>query len=145
MAIWLVRDGGLMQLAIDRLNREVQMLKIVTAAALLLASPIGAIASPFCLVLADGSQQCIYVDGADCAREAGRQNGTCQVNANELSLPSARVGEYCLIMPSGYSTCGYSDGAICSRDALLQKGVCTLSAGATTQRIPDAYAPNAGR
>jgi len=122
------------------------MLKIVTAAALLLASPIGAMASPFCLVLADNlTRQCIYIDGAECAKEAGRQNGSCQVNADEVNLPSARVGEYCLIMPSGYSTCGYADGAVCSRDALLQKGVCSLGAAATTTRIPDAYAPNAGR
>jgi hypothetical protein len=121
------------------------MLKIVTAAALFLASPIGAIAAPFCLVIPNGTPLCIYVDGASCAADANRQNGSCQVNPDEVRLPTNRVGEYCLIMPSGASTCGYADGNLCARDALMQKGACSLSAGATTVRIPDAYAPNAGR
>jgi hypothetical protein len=121
------------------------MTKIFAAAAMFLASSAGAIAAPFCLVLPNSSPQCMYVDGAQCAAEANRQNGSCQVNSAELRLPTSRVGEYCLIMPSGASRCGYADGNECSRDALIQKGACTLSAGATTVRIPDAYAPNAGR
>jgi hypothetical protein len=121
------------------------MIKIVTAAALFFAAPIGAIAAPFCLVIPNGTPLCIYVDGASCAADANRQNGSCQVNPAEVRLPTNRVGEYCLIMPNGASTCGYADGNLCARDALRQKGACTLSAGATTVRIPDAYAPNAGR
>jgi hypothetical protein len=121
------------------------MLKIVTAATIFLASPIGAIAAPYCLVVPNGTPLCMYADGASCASDANRQNGSCQVNAAEVTLPSSRVGEYCLIMPSGQSICGYADGNLCSLDALRQKGACTLSAGATTERIPDAYAPNAGR
>ncbi|MDB5399752.1 MAG: hypothetical protein JWQ55_1770 [Rhodopila sp.] len=121
------------------------MIKIATASALFFASSIGAIAAPFCLVIPNGTPQCIYVDGASCAADASRQNGSCQVNPAEVRLPASRVGEYCLIMPGGSSICGYSDGNVCSRDALRQKGACSLSAGATTVRIPDAYAPNAGR
>jgi hypothetical protein len=121
------------------------MIKFVTAAAIVLASPIGAIAAPFCLLVPNGTPQCMYVDGDQCAREANRQNGSCQVNPAELALPTSRVGEYCLIMPNGSSRCGYADGNVCARDALIQKGVCSLSQGATTERIPDAYAPNAGR
>jgi hypothetical protein len=121
------------------------MLKIVSTVAMILGSPIAAIAAPFCLVIPNGTPQCIYVDGASCSADAIRQNGSCQVNPLEVRLPTARVGEYCLIMPSGYSKCGYADGNECSRDALQQKGACTLSAGARTERIPDAYAPNAGR
>jgi hypothetical protein len=121
------------------------MIKFVTAAAMLLALPIGALAAPYCLVVPNGTPQCIYVDGSDCAREANRQNGSCQVNPAEMTLPTSRVGEYCLIMPNGSSRCGYADGNVCARDALIQKGACTLSSGATTTRIPDAYAPNAGR
>ncbi len=121
------------------------MIKIFTTAAILLASPIAALAAPFCLVIPNGTPMCQYVDGASCAADAVRQNGSCQVNGAEVRLPTARVGEYCLIMPSGYSTCGYSDGNICSRDALRQKGACSLSLGARTQPIPDAYDPNAGR
>ncbi len=121
------------------------MLKIVTAAAILFASPMAAIAAPFCLALSTGIPQCIYYDGAQCARDAGRQNGSCQPNAAETHVVASRVGEYCLVMPSGYSTCGYSDGTQCARDALLQKGVCSRSAGALPRQLPDAYDPNAGR
>ena len=121
------------------------MIKFITAAAIILTSSVGAIAAPYCLVVPNGSPMCIYVDGASCAHEAYRQNGSCQVNPAEIRLPASRVGEYCLIMPNGSSRCGYADGAVCSRDALVQKGACTLSAGATTVRIPDDYAPNAGR
>jgi hypothetical protein len=120
------------------------MIKIV-AAALFLASPISAIAAPYCLVLPNGAPLCMYVDGASCASDAARQNGSCQVNPAEVRLPTSRVGQYCLIMPTGSSRCGYADGNLCAHDALAQKGACVLSAGATTERIPDAYAPNAGR
>lgn len=121
------------------------MIKFVTAAALFLIAPIGAMAAPFCLALATGTTECIYYDGAACARDAGRQNGSCQINPAQVSVPASRIGEYCLVLPSGYSTCGYADGTVCARDALLQKGSCSRSAGAPPQTLPDAYAPNAGR
>ena len=121
------------------------MIKIVTAAVMFLASPIGAIAAPFCLALPTGTPECIYYDGAACARDAGRQNGSCQVNTAEVRLPPSRIGEYCLVMPDGTSSCGYSDGNVCARDALLQKGACARSQGALPQSLPNDYAPNAGR
>jgi hypothetical protein len=121
------------------------MIRITIAAAVFLASPIGAIAAPFCLALPNSTPQCMYVDGASCARDARQQNGSCQVNPAEIRLPVSRVGGYCLVMPSGDTRCGYADGNLCSRDALVQKGACELSSATRTQRIPDAYAPNAGR
>ena len=121
------------------------MIKIVTVAALFLASPLGAMAAPFCLTMPASAPQCIYYDGAQCAHDAGRQNGSCQINPAQVSVPASRIGEYCLVLPSGYSTCGYADGTVCARDALLQKGSCSRSAGAPPQTLPDAYAPNAGR
>jgi len=121
------------------------MLKIVTAAVLFLASPIGAMAAPFCLTFPNGTPECIYYDGASCAREAGRQNGSCQINPAEVQVPASLVGQYCLVMPVGASVCGYADGALCARDALRQKGTCERSAGALPQQLPNAYAPNAGR
>jgi len=121
------------------------MIKSVIAAAVFLAAPIGAIAAPFCLVLPNGSRQCLYVDGETCSHEAVRQNGSCQVNPADIHLPVSRVGGYCLVMPSGDTRCGYADGNVCSRDALIQKGVCELTPSSGRQRIPDAYAPNAGR
>ncbi len=122
------------------------MIKLAAAVAMMLTSSVAvAIAAPYCLVIPNGSPICQYVDGASCAADANRQNGSCQVNPNEVRLPTSRVGEYCLILPNGASRCGYADGNVCSRDALAQKGACTLSAGARTVRIPDDYAPNAGR
>ena len=121
------------------------MIKIVTAAILLLATPVGAIAAPFCLAVPTGTPQCIYYDGAACSREAGRQNGVCQVNKKEVHLPVSRVGQYCLVMPDGSANCGYADGNLCSRDAIVQKGACSVSAGARPKQLPDAYDPNAGR
>jgi hypothetical protein len=121
------------------------MIKFLAAATIILMSSVGAIAAPYCLIVPNGSPLCQYVDGASCAADANRQNGSCQVNPYEVHLPASRVGEYCLIMPNGASRCGYADGAVCSRDAIAQKGVCQISAGAGTQRIPDDYAPNAGR
>ena len=121
------------------------MLKIVTAAVLFLASPIGAMAAPFCLTFPNGTPECIYYDGASCAREAGRQNGSCQINPAEVQVPASLVGQYCLVMPAGASVCGYADGTLCARDALRQEGACVRSTGALPQQLPNAYNPNAGR
>jgi hypothetical protein len=101
--------------ALDCVNRGFQMIKIVTATAMLLASPIGAIAAP------------------------------CQVNPAEVRVPASRVGEYCVIMQNGASVCGYADGVVCTHDALRQKGACQLSAGSPPQQLPNDYNPNAGR
>lgn len=126
------------------------MNKLITVASIGLAFlmgalPVGAIAAPFCLVLPNSTPQCMYVDGATCARDAGRQNGSCQPNPAELRVPSSLIGNYCLVLPSGASTCGYADGNLCARDALIQKGACARSAGSLPQVLPNDYAPNAGR
>jgi hypothetical protein len=76
---------------------------IKLAMALMLAGaalPVGAIAAPFCLTIPNGTPRCMYYDGASCARDAGRQNGACQVNPAEINLPTSRVGDYCLIIPA---------------------------------------------
>ncbi len=121
------------------------MIKIVAAAAIVLASPIAAIAAPFCLVIPNAAPQCMYYDGTDCARDAGRQNGSCAPNPDEVHVAASQIGQYCVIVPGGYSTCGYADPSECARDALQQKGVCSRSAGALPQQLPNAYDPNAGR
>jgi hypothetical protein len=121
------------------------MIKIVTAAAMFLALPIGAIAAPFCLVIQGATPECIYTDGVTCSNEASRQNGACDVNPAEVTRPTTRVGDYCVVLPAGASRCGYADGNECSRDALIQKGACVQGADSRTTRIPDAYAPIAGR
>jgi hypothetical protein len=111
-----------------------------------LGTPVVAMAAPFCLTMPAGSTpQCIYFDGAQCAREATRQNGECGLNAQEVSVPPSGTGTYCIVTVGGGSTCGYGDGTDCSRVAQRQKGVCVKSAGTPPKTIPDPYAPNAGR
>lgn len=121
------------------------MSKLTTLAAALIALPASAFAAPFCLTVPNGTPICIYWDGASCAQDAVRQNGSCDVNPAEMRLPASRVGEYCLVMPNGATRCGYADGNVCSRDALAQKGACTKSAGTGPKQLPDTYTPNAGR
>jgi hypothetical protein len=121
------------------------MIKIVAAAAMVLASPIAAIAAPYCLLISNAAPQCMYYDGRDCARDAGRQNGSCIANPNEVHVAASQIGQYCVIVAGGYSTCGYADPNECARDALQQKGVCSRSSGAPPQQLPNAYDPNAGR
>ena len=121
------------------------MIKIVTAAAMVLLSPIGALAAPFCLVIPNVAPQCMYYDGRECARDAQRQNGACDVNSKEVRVSASQIGQYCVVIAGGYSTCGYADGNVCAHDALQQNGVCTRSAGAPPRQLPDAFDPNAGR
>jgi hypothetical protein len=121
------------------------MIKIVTAAVMLIVSPVAGFAAPFCLTIPGGTPMCMYYDGASCSKDANRQNGYCAPNPSEVRVKSSRVGSYCLVMPSGYSSCGYADGDTCGRDAIAQKGVCALSQGALPRQLPDPFDPNAGR
>jgi hypothetical protein len=108
-----------------------------------------AVAAPFCLILPGGGSQCIYYDGAACARDANRAtNATCSLNPNEVRLSRVANSDYCLVTAQGVSVCGYSDQNTCSHDALLQHGACVKGGGLTRpqpQQVPNDYAPNAGR
>jgi hypothetical protein len=111
-----------------------------------LSTPALAVAAPFCLNFNNGgTPECIYFDGAQCARDAARQNAECGVNGNDIKVPPSGSGTYCVVTVGGGSTCGYGDGGDCSRVALRQKGVCVKSEGTPPKAIPDPYAPNAGR
>lgn len=121
------------------------MSKLAVAAILLASTTLSAVAAPFCLEVPGGTPQCIYVDGNECQTEANRQNGACQPNPTETSVPTSRIGEYCLLLPAGFTHCGYADGIACARDATQQHGVCTKSAGTIPQQLPDPFVPNAGR
>jgi hypothetical protein len=109
--------------------------------------PVTAFAAPFCLTVGGATPMCIYYDGAQCARDAQRQNGVCGPNPDtitRLSMTSA-YGDYCVITPEGTATCGYTEGADCSVQAQRQKGVCTKVPGTGPQQQPNAYNPNANR
>lgn len=104
-------------------------------------------AAPFCMTVTGTAPLCAYYDGAQCAKDAARQNGACDVNpetVKRMSMTSA-YGDYCVITPDGASRCGYSDGTVCSVDALKQKGVCTKATGTGPKVRPDAFNINANR
>ena len=121
------------------------MKKLAVAAVLLVSTSWSAMAAPFCLVVPNGTPQCMYVDGNQCQADANRQNGACVPNRAEVALPTSRVGEFCMILPIGFTHCGYADGIACAQDALKQHGVCAKSAGSLPQQVPDPFVPNAGR
>lgn len=122
------------------------MNRIVVAMVFWLGTPVVTMAAPFCLIFnGGGTPECIYYDGAQCARDAVRQNAECGVNGQEIKVPPSGTGTYCVVIVSGGSTCGYGDGTDCSRVAQQQKGVCVKSEGTPPKITPDPYAPNAGR
>jgi len=121
------------------------MFKVLPVIVMLGAMPIAASAAPFCLTISGTNPQCIYNDGNACEREAGRQNGACEINPAEIKLPTSRVGEFCVITAGHAAQCGYADGTSCARDARQQQGACAKGAGSLPRAIPDPYDTNAGR
>jgi hypothetical protein len=122
------------------------MMRLVVATTGLLVTPVMALAAPFCLNFNNGaSPQCVFYDGAQCAREANLQNAECGINGREITVPPSGTGTYCVVVSGGGTTCGYGDGSDCSRVAQRQKGACVKSANTPPKAVPDPYAPNAGR
>ena len=92
-------------------------------ALLLLASPLPAVAAPFCVQTQSVPPQCIYVDAASCNERARQMQGYCSVNEDEVKL-SGGLGHYCLLTSALVSMCIYADRGTCDRDASRQQGVC---------------------
>ena len=51
------------------------MNKLAAVAIIVASLPTSAMAAAFCLSVPGSAPQCIYADGTECARQAGRQNG----------------------------------------------------------------------
>ena len=124
----------------------VRLITLVAANGLMMGS---AMAAPFCLTQPGGGTQCIYYDGAACARDANRAtDATCGLNPREVRLPRVASRQYCMVTAQGAAVCGYTDQNTCSHEALLQHGACVRGGGTaqpSPQQVPNDYAPNAGR
>lgn len=96
-------------------------------------------AAPFCVQVSGIPDQCLYVDPAQCQREATRQGGRCGLNPAESVTPLSPV-PYCLVMAGNQVSCLYPDRSHCDADAVRQGGACV----AAIPPAPLAPAPAAG-
>jgi hypothetical protein len=125
---------------------EYGMFKTLLTTITLLASPVAALAAPFCLSMPGAPPACFYYDGNACARDAARQtNAVCTANPSEVRIPTSRVGSFCMTTAQGFTQCGYADGNTCASAARGQNGICSTSTGSLPRAVPDRYAPDAGR
>lgn len=116
---------------------------ISTIAGALISLPANA--APFCIMTQTLPPQCIYVDAAECTREAARQGGACSANASELHLVQG-IGGFCVVTSGLASVCAYHDRQTCDREAARQRGACVDAPGLSpTVSSPDPYSPINGR
>jgi hypothetical protein len=115
------------------------------AAIVIILSPAGAMAAPFCVAVPGSAPRCIYYDVGDCQREAALQNGACDANPQVTRPPTSRVGEYCLVTSGGSTQCGYADDASCTQEARIRNGICAQVARTQPDAVTDPYDPNARR
>jgi hypothetical protein len=94
----------------------------------LLAAPATAIAAPFCVQNQSIPPQCIYYDAQSCNFEAGKINGFCTVNPQQVTVRSG-IGHYCLITSGMVSQCIYPDLSNCQAEAKRQQGACVQDPG----------------
>ena len=92
-------------------------------ALLLLATPLPALAAPFCLRSQALPPQCIYFDAGSCNERARQLQGYCSVNTAEVHVAGG-LGHYCLLTSSLVQSCIYVDRGTCNRDAQQQHGAC---------------------
>jgi len=97
-----------------------------------------AAAAPFCITNQVLKPLCIYYDAQQCAREANRQNATCQANPAELPLRRS-VGQYCVVTSGQISKCTYFDRQTCDQDAARLQGACTNAPTRIGSGTPDPY------
>src|SRR5215472_4489778 len=106
--------------------------------ATLLAGPIPALASQFCVQTQAIPPQCMYVDAGSCAARAAQLGGNCIANPAELHVAPG-LGHYCLLTSGRVSSCVYADREDCDRDARHQQGVCAEAPGRPESPGPDPY------
>jgi hypothetical protein len=106
--------------------------------AAVLAGPVPALASPFCVQTQALPPQCMYVDAGSCNARANQLGGTCTVNPAELHVTPG-LGHYCLLTSGHVSSCVYADRADCDREAQHQQGVCVQSPSRPESPGPDPY------
>jgi hypothetical protein len=99
------------------------MKRYLLAVALMLGGTSAALAAPFCVNVTGIPQQCLYVDAANCQREASRLGGRCTANPAELMTPVS-AARYCLALGGGIMSCVYPAYADCETDAGRLGGAC---------------------
>lgn len=99
----------------------------VLGALTLLLVPLPAMAAPFCVKVTGVPAQCLYVDPAQCQREAQRAGGRCDTNPREYTAPVSALG-YCLAQAGNALSCVYPAYADCENDARRLGGSCVAAA-----------------
>lgn len=114
--------------------------RLAIACAIGLAAP-AAQASPYCLDLEGVPLQCLYVDPGQCAQEAARLGGRCNVNPAELKTPPG-PGQFCVVEAVGAIACIYADRASCEDDSTRRGTACIPATPAPTalKPAPDPFA-----
>jgi hypothetical protein len=112
--------------------------RIMLTIALTVATPIQAIALPFCVEQTGVPPQCLYADPAPCQREANRIGGICQSNAAEFKTP-AGTAPFCVVNSGNAATCAYFDRATCNTEASRQNGACVAATPAKPPLAVDPY------
>lgn len=85
--------------------------------------PLQAHAAPFCVRTAAVPSRCLYVDPAECRREARTQGGECVVDPT-VSLPVHGTSRYCIVVSGAALECAYPDRSPCERPATRMGSGC---------------------
>ena len=88
---------------------------------LVMAAPLHA--APLCVEVLGVPRQCLYVDPAQCEREAARQGGNCTGNPAELRTPRT-AARFCTVESGNALVCAYADRATCRAAAARRGGAC---------------------
>lgn len=90
---------------------------------LVLAGPLPAMASPFCVGGAGIAPQCLYDDAVLCKKAAHPPNTSCVVNP-DATLSYVGGANYCLVQSSLLAQCLFVDRNQCNGEARKSHGVC---------------------
>ena len=113
---------------------RISMLSSITL--FVLSAPTLAFSAPFCANIRGIVSECYYYDSDLCRRRAKEQGGRCQVNLDEVTLPSG-YGSFCMVASYGVINCVYEDFDNCEREAERNKGVCVYNPNYST--LPELY------
>ncbi len=127
--------------AISELGRRWRLCSVALLA--FLGSPAAVLAAPFCVTTQALPPQCLYVDPAECQKDALHQGGVCTVNSAEYK-PQPGVGQYCVVGPSLISECIYPDRGTCMSEAKSRHGACVKAPSVAPYGAPDPYAAIGG-
>ena len=102
--------------------------------------PLGAQAAPFCVRTPSVPSRCLYVDPAECRREARAQGGECVGNPAE-PRPVSGNGRYCIAVSGAALECAYPERQDCERAAARMGSGCVEApqSGQTGSTLADPF------